>query len=93
LNLRAAYFGQYRTRQFRGWNFTRWDEFSASGNRTLEGMKVTQLASGLLVIAFAAAMMGIGQLYIENRSAKFSVFPAAQAKSEAVGLSRSQRLR
>ena len=56
-------------------------------------MKVTQLASGLLVIAFAAAMMGIGQLYIENRSAKFSVFPAAQAKSEAVGLSRSQRLR
>jgi hypothetical protein len=55
--------------------------------------EVTQLASGLLVIAFAAAMMGIGQLYIENRSAKFSVFPAAQAQSQTVGLSRSQRPR
>jgi hypothetical protein len=41
---------------------------------------VSQLASGLLVIAFAAAMMGMGQLYIEKRSAKFHVFPPAQAK-------------
>jgi hypothetical protein len=55
--------------------------------------EVTQLASGLLVIAFAAAMMGIGHLYIEKRSAKFSVFPAAQAQSQTVGLSRSQRPR
>jgi hypothetical protein len=37
------------------------------------------------VITFAAAMMGTSQVYIEKRSATFSVIPAAQTKSDTVG--------
>jgi hypothetical protein len=49
-------------------------------------------ASHPTVITFAAVMMGMSQVYIEKRSATFSVIPAAQAKSETVGLSRLRRL-
>jgi hypothetical protein len=54
--------------------------------------EVPQLANAMLVIAFAALVLVVGQLYVENRSAKFSVFPAAQANSYTVGLSNSRRL-
>jgi hypothetical protein len=38
----------------------------------------TQLASAMLVLVFAAVMLVIGHLYIENRSAKTLIIPAAQ---------------
>lgn len=42
---------------------------------------VPQLASAMLVMVFAAVMLVVGQTYIETRSAKLSIFPAAHAKS------------
>jgi len=40
---------------------------------------MSQLASAMLVLVFAAVMLVVGQLYIENRSAKTFVIPTAQA--------------
>ena len=39
--------------------------------------EVSQLASAMLAIAFAAVMLVAGQLYIENKSASFMTAPAA----------------
>jgi hypothetical protein len=39
--------------------------------------EVPQLASAMLAIAFAAVMLVAAQLYIENKSASFTPFPAA----------------
>jgi hypothetical protein len=39
---------------------------------------MSQLASAMLVLVFAAVMLVVGQLYIENRSAKTFVIPTAQ---------------
>jgi hypothetical protein len=41
--------------------------------------EVHQLASALLTIVFAAVMFVVGHLYIENRSTRIPVIPAAQA--------------
>jgi hypothetical protein len=40
---------------------------------------MSQLASAMLVLVFAAVMLVVGQLYIENRSAKTLIIRAAQA--------------
>ena len=40
-----------------------------------------ELASAMLAIAFAAAMLVAGQLYIENRSARLTAVPAALTAS------------
>jgi hypothetical protein len=40
---------------------------------------MSQLASALLVLVFAAMMLVVGQLYIENRSAKTLIIRATQA--------------
>ena len=39
----------------------------------------SQFASAMLVLVFAAVMLVVGQLYIENRSAKTPIIRAAQA--------------
>jgi hypothetical protein len=39
--------------------------------------EVHQLASAMLVIAFAAVMLVVGQFYIENRPERFPATPAA----------------
>ena len=39
--------------------------------------EVSQLASAMLAIAFAAVMLVAGQLYIENASARLPAGPAA----------------
>ena len=41
----------------------------------------TQLATAILPIAFAAVMLVVGQLYIENRSTTFSLRLAAHANN------------
>ncbi len=41
--------------------------------------KVYQLASALLTIVFAAVMVMVGHLYIENRSTRIPTMPTAQA--------------
>ncbi len=41
--------------------------------------EVHQLASALLILVFAAVMVVVGHLYIENRSARVPTMPAAQA--------------
>ena len=41
--------------------------------------EVTQLASAMLVIAFAAVMLLAGQLYIESRESKSVRIPPAPA--------------
>jgi hypothetical protein len=43
--------------------------------------EVSQLASAMLAIAFAAVMLVVGQLYIENRSARLTAVPAALTAS------------
>ena len=43
--------------------------------------EVSQLASAMLAIAFAAVMLVAGQLYIENKSARLTAVPAAQTVS------------
>jgi hypothetical protein len=40
---------------------------------------MSQFASAMLVLVFAAVMLVVGQLYIENRSAKTLIIRAAQA--------------
>jgi hypothetical protein len=39
-----------------------------------------QLASAMLVIVFAAVMLILAQLYIENRSMKFSILPPGRSR-------------
>jgi hypothetical protein len=41
---------------------------------------MSQFASAMLVLVFAAVMLVVGQLYIENRSAKTPIIRAAQAE-------------
>jgi hypothetical protein len=41
--------------------------------------KVYQLASALLTIVFAAVMVMVGHLYIENRSTRIPAIPTVQA--------------
>jgi hypothetical protein len=39
--------------------------------------EVSQLASAMLTIAFAAVMLAAGQLYIQSRSERLTAIPAA----------------
>jgi hypothetical protein len=43
--------------------------------------EVSQLASAMLATAFAAVMLVVGQLYIENKSARPAAVPAALTAS------------
>jgi hypothetical protein len=43
--------------------------------------EVSQLASAMLATAFAAVMLVVGQLYIENKSARLTAVPAALTAS------------
>jgi len=65
-------------------------DLGAIGKRELPRERCVRVASH--GDHLAAVMMGMSQVYIEKRSATFSVIPAAQAKSETVGLSRLRRL-
>ena len=50
--------------------------------------EVSQLASGMLAIAFAAVMLVAGQLYIQSRSERLTAIPAALTASVPVGQAR-----
>ena len=39
--------------------------------------EMSQLASAMLVMVFAVVMLVVGQLYIESRSTRASIIPAA----------------
>lgn len=43
--------------------------------------ETSQLASAMLTLIFAAGMLIAGQLYMESRSARTSIIPAARASS------------
>jgi hypothetical protein len=47
---------------------------------------VSELASAMLAIAFAAVMLVAGQLYIQSRPERLTAIPTALTKSVTVGL-------
>jgi hypothetical protein len=47
--------------------------------------EVSQLASAMLAIAFAAVMLVAGQLYIQSRPERVAAIPAALTASMPVG--------
>jgi hypothetical protein len=49
---------------------------------------MSQLASAMLVLVFAAVMLVVGQLYIENKSAKALTIPVAQGVASALNKSK-----